>query len=280
MTVKNQDGAALTRLVAVMQQLLAPGGCPWDREQTFNTVKKYVVEEAYEVVDGIEGLGAEGDRPAGPAQALGPDDGPVRALREELGDLLLQVVFLAEMARGRGWFAIDDVVHGIADKLERRHPHVFGDVEVSGSREVLANWEKLKAAEKKDRGTLSGMPRHLPALMYAYRLGEKAGNVGFDWPDARGARAKLDEELAEFDAALERDDRAAQEHELGDVLFSAVNLARKRGLEPEQALKRANGRFEQRFAGVEERARSAGRALSDHSLAELDAYWDQAKKQG
>jgi tetrapyrrole methylase family protein/MazG family protein/ATP diphosphatase len=145
---------------------------------------------------------------------------------------------------------------------------------------VLANWEKLKAAEKQDRGTLGGMPKHLPALMYAFRLGEKAGNVGFDWPDAQGPRAKLDEELAELDAALASGDHAAQEHELGDVLFSVVNLARKRGLEPEQALARANARFATRFAHVEQQARAAGRAVGAHSAEELDGYWREAKRRG
>jgi tetrapyrrole methylase family protein/MazG family protein/ATP diphosphatase len=278
MSVKNQNGASLPRLVAIMQRLLAPEGCPWDREQTFATLKKYVVEEAYEVVDGIDALGDEGEHPDGPAHRLGPDDRAVQELREELGDLLLQVVFLAELARGRGWFGPDDVVAAIADKLERRHPHVFGDVTVSGSAEVLSNWEKLKAAEKKDRGALGGMPKSLPALLYARRLGEKAANVGFDWPDARGPREKITEEVAELDEALAAGDRAAAEHELGDVLFSVVNLARKEGIDPEAALTKANRRFEARFGAVEQRAKQAGRALDSYTLAELDAFWDEAKK--
>lgn len=278
MTVKDQGGATFNRIVDVMRRLLAPDGCPWDREQTFVTLKKYVVEEAHEVVDAIDALGADAEHPAGPAAALGPDDRAVQELREELGDLMLQVVFQAELARSRGWFGIDDVVTAICDKLVRRHPHVFGDVKVSGTGEVLANWEALKAAEKKDRGTLGGMPKGLPALLYAFRLGEKASNVGFDWPDASGPRNKLDEEIAELDAAMAAADPAAVEHELGDLLFSVVNLARKRGIDPEAALKKANGRFERRFTQVEQQARAAGRELRAHSPAELDAYWEQAKK--
>jgi MazG family protein len=277
MRVKDQDGASFTRIVAVMQRLLAPNGCPWDREQTFTTLKKYLVEEAYEVIDAIDGLGREAERPVGPAESLRGDDPAVAELREELGDLLLQVVFQAELARERGWFGPDDVVAAIADKLERRHPHVFGDVKVSGTSEVLANWEKLKATEKKNRGTLAGMPKGLPALQYAFRLGEKASNVGFDWPDARGPRDKVGEELAELDAAVASNDREAVEHEAGDLLFSVVNLCRKRGIDPEEALKKANRRFESRFAAVEQRAKDAGRPLSEHSLAQLDAYWNEAK---
>jgi MazG family protein len=282
MTVKKQTGASLPRLVEIMQRLLAPAGCPWDREQTFTTLKKYVVEEAHEVVDAIDALGPDADHPAGPARALGPNDTAVLELREELGDLLLQVVFQAEMATERGWFGIDDVVAGISEKLERRHPHVFGDVKVSGTEEVLANWEKLKAAEKekKGRGTLSGMPKGLPALLYAYRLGEKAGNVGFDWPDARGPRDKIQEELGELDAALASKDAAAAEHELGDLLFSVVNLARKQGIDPEHALRGANRRFQGRFDAVEARVRAQGRAVSDCTPEELDAHWNEVKKQG
>jgi tetrapyrrole methylase family protein/MazG family protein/ATP diphosphatase len=280
MTVKNQDGSSLARLVAIMQRLLAPDGCPWDREQTFATIKKYVVEEAYEVVDGIDGLGEEAHRPVGPATVLASDDCPVLELREELGDLLLQVVFISELARARGWFGPDDVVAGISDKLERRHPHVFGEVKVSGTDEVLANWEKLKAAEKQGRGVLGGMPKGLPGLLYAFRLGEKASNVGFDWPDARGPREKIDEELAELDAAMASGDRDAMEHELGDVLFSVVNLARKRGIDPEAALRGANRRFETRFNAVEQRAKAEGRAIDSYTLDELDAFWREAKQGG
>lgn len=262
-----------------MRRLLAPDGCPWDREQTFATLKKYVVEEAYEVVDAIDGLGEEAQRPIGPAQSLRPSDRPVEELREELGDLLLQVVFQAELARSRGWFGPDDVVNGVCDKLERRHPHVFGQATVTGTEEVLANWEKLKAAEKSDRGILGGIPRSLPALLYAYRLGEKTSRVGFDWPDARGPRDKITEELSELDAAIEKGDREAIEHELGDVLFSVVNLARKLGVDPEAALHSSNRRFQTRFEAVERQARQSGRSVDSYSLEELDTFWNEAKQQ-
>jgi tetrapyrrole methylase family protein/MazG family protein/ATP diphosphatase len=260
-----------------MQRLLAPDGCPWDREQTFVTLEKYALEEACEVIDAIEALGDDAAHPQGPAKTLKPDDRAVMELREELGDLLLQVVFQSELARTRGWFGPDDVVTAICEKLERRHPHVFGDVKVSGTDEVLSNWERLKAAEKKDRGTLGGMPKSLPALLYAFRLGEKASNVGFDWKDDRGPREKIDEELREVDEASASTDQGALEHEVGDLLFSIVNYARKRGVDPEAALKKANGRFERRFGHVEKAVRASGRAWREHSLDELDAYWEAAK---
>ncbi len=278
MSVKTQDGGTVTRLVTVMQRLLAVDGCPWDREQTFASLKKYAVEEAYEVCDAIDGLGPDGltDVTAG-KPTLGAGAPEVLALREELGDLLLQVVFQSAMAEARGWFGVDDVSAGICDKLERRHPHVFGTTTVSGSGEVLANWEKIKVTEKKDRGVLDGLPRALPALLYALRMGEKAGRVGFDWPDAQGPREKITEELTELDVAITSGDRQAIVDEFGDVLFSVVNLARKLGVDPEEALAGTNKRFAERFRSVEASAKAAGRAIDQHTLAELDAYWDKAK---
>src|SRR5215831_12034729 len=199
-----QDGTTLTRLVGVMRRLLDPGGCPWDREQSFETLRRYVIEEACEVIDAIDG----GDR---------------KALREELGDLLLQVVFQAELARREGSFAIDDVVAGIVDKLVSRHPHVFGHLDAKTADEVLRNWEKIKAQEKKGRGILAGVPRSMPALTRAQRIGEKVARVGFDWEDAKGSRAKLTEEIAELDRAVGHADHAAMEEEIGDALFAIVN---------------------------------------------------------
>lgn len=279
MSVKSQEGAAISRLAAVMNRLLGEGGCPWDRSQTLTSLKRYAVEEAFEVCDAIDDLGPDAERLSIASEAsLAPDDERVKALRDELGDLLLQVVFQSAIAARREWFGLDDVVHAISDKLERRHPHVFGDVKVDGASEVTANWEKLKLAEKKNRAVLDGIPRGLPALLYAARMGDKAARVGFDWPDARGPREKVTEELTELDEAIASGDREHIRDELGDVLFAVVNLARKLDVDPEDSLGRTNRRFASRFRHVEQRARESGRALDEHTLAELDAYWNEAKR--
>ncbi len=280
MSVKAQDGSTVPRLAGIMRRLLAPDGCPWDREQTLVTLKRYAVEEAFEVCDAIDGLGRDAERPVTDTgeRSLDASHPAVEHLREELGDLLLQVVFQSALAEESRWFGLDDVVKGISDKLERRHPHVFGDVKVSGADEVISNWEKLKLAEKKDRGALDGIPRGLPSLLYAARMGDKASRVGFDWPDAKGPREKVTEELGELDEAMAKGDRDAVVHELGDVLFSLVNLARKLGVDPEDALTRTNRRFATRFKGVEARAKAAGKALDACTLAELDAWWNEAKR--
>ena len=259
MQLPDQKGQSLPRLVEIMQRLLSPTGCPWDREQTLATLRPYVVEEAHEVVDAI-------------------DSGSPSELREELGDLLLQIVFQSELARVQGWFGPDDVVDAICDKLVRRHPHVFGDAVVRDSGEVLANWEVIKAEEKRGRGVLEGVPKALPALLRALRVGEKAARVGFDWPDRAGARAKVNEELAELDDALARGDRAAIEHELGDVLFALVSVARKADIDPEAALRATLDRFGQRVRAVETEVASRGQALSALSAAELDVLWEKAKR--
>ena len=242
-----------------MQRLLAPDGCPWDREQTLESLRPYVVEEAHEVVDAI-------DRRA-------PEE-----LREELGDLLLQIVFQAELARAQGWFGPDDVVRAICEKLVRRHPHVFGEQKVSGTAEVLANWEQIKAQEKAGRGVLDGLPKALPALLRAARAGEKAARVGFDWPDLAGARAKVDEELAELDTAMRGADRERMEHELGDVLFALVSVARKLDLDPEAALRGTLDRFGQRVRWVEQHVKEQGQDLAALDAAALDSLWQQAKE--
>src|SRR5580692_12166305 len=182
-----QSGATLPRLVGLMRRLLAPGGCPWDREQTFESLRKYVLEEACEVIDAI-------------------DSGHRDLLKEELGDLLLQVVFEAELARSQAGFSIDDVIAGIVDKLVHRHPHVFGNLMAKDADEVLANWERIKAEEKKSRGILGGVPRSMPALTRAQRIGEKVARVGFDWANQEGSRAKVDEEMRELDEAIARGD--------------------------------------------------------------------------
>lgn len=280
MSVKAQDGASLPRLAGIMRRLLAPQGCPWDREQTLTTLKRYAIEEAHEVCEAIDGLGVDAKRTVTDTSptALGPADEAVLHHREELGDLLFQVVFQTGLASTWGWFGLDDVVAGISDKLERRHPHVFGDAVAGTADEVIANWEKIKLAEKQNRRVLDGVPKGLPALAFATRIGDKAARVGFDWPDAAGPRAKVDEELRELDEAMAAGDRERMTDELGDVLFSLVNLARKAGLDPEEALARTNRRFVKRFAGVEARAKADGRPLDAHSLAELDAYWNAAKR--
>jgi tetrapyrrole methylase family protein/MazG family protein len=257
-----QTGAEVTKLVGLMQRLLAPDGCPWDREQTLETLVPYLVEETYEVVDALA-------------------DGDVDDHREELGDLLLQIVFQSELRFGEGKFGIDDVARGIVGKLVRRHPHVFGDVVAKDADAVLANWAKLKAEEKAEKGkhgALHGVPKSAPALLRATRSGEKASAVGFDWPDAEGPRAKVDEELREFDEARRAGDRDEMQRELGDLLFATVNLARKLNLDAEQALRDATDRFASRFGHLERTLAGQGRAVSDASAKEQDALWEEAKR--
>jgi MazG family protein len=262
--VDEQDGTTLVRLVAVMRRLLAPGGCPWDREQTLETLRKYVLEEACEVIDAID----SGDR---------------EGLREELGDLLLQVVFQAELLRTEGRFAIDDVIASIVEKLVARHPHVFGDAKAATADEVLTNWERLKAKEKKGRGVLDGVPRSLPALVRAQRIGEKVSRVGFDWKDAHGSMEKVREELGELDRAIAGGNTKEQEEELGDLLFAIVNLARHLDLDAEAALRGTIAKFTTRFAHVEKRVAERHGGWGDANakklpLETLDAYWEEAKK--
>src|SRR5262245_25862759 len=268
--VSEQNGETYPSLVALMRRLLAPDGCPWDREQDYRSLRRYVLEEACEVIDAI-------------------DAGDFRQLEEELGDLALQVVFLGELARRDGKFGPDDVVRGIVEKLVRRHPHVFGDVSVEGADEVLRNWEQIKANEKRDRGVLDGVPRSLPALQRAQRMGEKVSRVGFDWPDSRGSRDKVSEEIRELDQAIASNDKARVEAELGDLLFALVNLARHQGVDAEMALRGTADRFAGRFAHVEKRVKERhggwprgedGKPSRGLPLEVMDGYWDEAKKQG
>jgi MazG family protein len=257
-----QTGAEVTKLVGLMQRLLAPDGCPWDREQTLETLVPYLVEETYEVVDALADGGADDHR-------------------EELGDLLLQIVFQSELRFTEGKFGIDDVARGIVAKLVHRHPHVFGDVVAKDADAVLANWAKLKAKEKAKKGkhgALDGVPKSAPALLRATRSGEKAGAVGFDWPDAEGPRGKIDEELREFDEARGGGDRARMQEELGDLLFATVNLARKLGLDAEQALRDATDRFARRFGHLERTLAAQGRAVADAPPDEQDRLWEAAKR--
>lgn len=266
-----QNGQTFPRLVELMQRLLAPDGCPWDRKQSFATLRKYVLEEVCEVIDAIDG----GDR----------DE-----LRGELGDLLLQVVFQAELGRKERAFGPDDVIAGICEKLVRRHPHVFSDLSVEDADEVLRNWEAIKLQEragtkKAKESMLSGVPRSLPALVRAQRIGEKVQRVGFDWPDTAGSRTKVTEEIRELDEAIASGDADAIEAELGDVFFALVNLARHVHVDAEGALRRTIDKFGARFAHVEERVREEHGGFPDTSkglpqlpLEVLDRYWEQAKQ--
>lgn len=252
-------GAAFERLVGLMARLRAEDGCPWDRAQTLASLRPYLIEEAYEVLHAVDG-------------------GRVEEHQEELGDLLLQVVFQAEIRRQEGTFDAADVAHGIADKLVRRHPHVFGDTTAAGPKDAWARWEEMKQREKVGRSVLSGVPRDLPALLRAQRVTEKAANVGFDWPDLAGPLAKVKEELAELEQALEAKDRARIESELGDALFSLVNVARFAEVAAEDALRGTVERFSRRFAHVERQLFAAGKTPKQATLAEMDAFWNEAKQ--
>jgi len=241
-----------------MARLRAPGGCPWDREQNFDTIKPYLLEEAYEVFDAID----QRDWPG---------------LAEELGDLMLQAVFFAQMASEEGKFQIDDSLDAISEKLIRRHPHVFGDGAAKTSDDVKRRWDEIKADEKKEKGKLpqgrlDAVPRNLPALVEAQQISSKAAAVGFDWEHPGQVLDKLDEELRELAAARETETPAEVEGELGDVLFVLVNLARKLKVDPEQALRKTNAKFRKRFAYLEKHA-----ALPGATLDQMEALWQEAK---
>jgi MazG family protein len=247
-------------LVKLMTTLRGPNGCPWDRKQTLPDLKPFVIEEAYEVVDAID----QDDR---------------RALNEELGDLMLQAVFIAELTREEGTFDIYDSITAIHDKLVRRHPHVFGDVEAGNAETVLVNWEKLKQDERKaeNKSVLSGVPQSMPALLKASRLTEKAARVGFDWRRTEDVFDKLDEEIGELREAVANGDQAHIHEELGDLLFTIANIARKVNVNPEEALQSTNRKFMRRFASMETQVRERGQNLDQLQLEEMDRLWDEAK---
>jgi MazG family protein len=247
-------------LVHLMTTLRGPGGCPWDRKQTLPDLKPFIIEEAYEVVDAID----RNDR---------------AALLEEIGDLLLEAVFVAEVTREEGSFDIYDSITAIHDKLVRRHPHVFGDVEAKDAEQVLVNWEKLKNEERRseNKSLLAGVPQALPALHKATRLTEKAARVGFDWRRTEDIFEKLDEEIGELRAAIASGDKQEVEHEIGDLLFTIGNIARKMDVNAEEALQHSNRKFTRRFEAIERAARESGRNLDQLSLEEMDALWDDAK---
>ncbi len=291
-------GERFERAVEIMARLRAPGGCPWDREQTFDTIKPYTLEETYEVLEAI-------------------DNRDWHELTGELGDLLLQVLFYSEMASEEGHFSINDVLDRLSNKLVDRHPHVFGDVKADTPAEVLRNWEALKAEEKKKRleagggkkaeqgdnqeSVLAGVSSRMPALLEAHKLSSRAAHVGFDWPEIEGLFAKLEEEAEELRAELTDvplkgpqtgrgvagsgkpqlppELRARAEDEVGDLFFVLVNIARYLGLDPESSLKKTNRKFKRRFQWMEERLRASGRGPQQASMEELEELWQQAKQQ-
>jgi len=253
----------IEKLLEVMRSLRDPDtGCPWDVAQDFSTIAPYTIEEAYEVADAIERKDF--------------DD-----LRSELGDLLFQVVFYAQMAGERGYFDFDDVAEGIAEKLTRRHPHVFGSAEERAIGQVEGGWEEIKERERADSGdesALAGVVKGLPALKRAQKLGKRASRVGFDWPDTAGVNQKIHEELDELDAAVGTRDAGRIEDELGDVLFAVVNLARHLDIDPEKALTVSNYKFERRFRAMEANLGAAGLDIRKLTLEELDQHWRKAKQ--
>lgn len=251
-------------LVDIMTKLRGPGGCPWDHEQTHETLIPYLIEEAYEVIDAIERKNK-------------------KDLCEELGDLLLQVVFHAQVAKDENNFTIEDVVTSISEKMIRRHPHVFGDTNVSGSDEVVKNWEQIKKSEKDSQGKsgslFDSVPRSLPALMQSYKLSKKASKVGFDWKHTGPVIEKIEEEVAELKEALANGDKTHIEHEVGDVFTSIANLCRFIKVEPELSLQKANNRFRERFKKMEEKIALRGHVMENLTEEQWTALWDEAKRE-
>jgi MazG family protein len=258
-----QPGASLARLVEIMDRLLGPGGCPWDREQTLDTLRPFLVEETYEVLD-----------------AMVRDNADDHC--EELGDLMMQIVFQAALRREQGTFGIDDVVDSISDKLIRRHPHVFADAAgVDTPEKVLAQWDEIKDKEKAEKGTkkrvLDGIPPG-PALARAQKIGSRCGKVGFDWPGWEGSFAKVEEEVSEVLGAVKAQDAREVHAELGDLLLAVVNLSRKLGVDAENALLDATQRFKDRFEIVEDKLAERGKTPQQSNLEEMDSLWNEAKK--
>jgi MazG family protein len=253
---KSEPGEAFARLVEIMARLRAPGGCPWDREQNFDTIKPYLLEETYEVMDAIDSRDWKG-------------------LAEELGDLLLQSVFFAQMASEEGHFDIRDSLEAINSKLIRRHPHVFAEGDAKTSDDVKRKWDEIKKAEKPaKKGLLTGVPRTLPALVEAQQISSRAATAGFDWENVEQVFDKLKEEVGELHAAASPDEK---EDELGDILFVIVNIARFLKVDPEQALRRTNAKFRRRFSHVEQ---GLGKPLQEATIAEMEALWQAAKQSG
>ncbi|MBI5509163.1 MAG: nucleoside triphosphate pyrophosphohydrolase [Deltaproteobacteria bacterium] len=256
-------GAAFTRLCAIMARLRAPGGCPWDKAQTLDSLKPYLIEEAYETLEALE-------------------EGVAAKHCEELGDLLLQIVFQAEICNETGRFDAAAVAGGIATKLERRHPHVFGEVQVQGAAGALLSWETVKATERAaGESRLHGVPKTMPALLRAYRTGEKAAAIGFDWPDSHAVALKVEEEWKELNEVVDSDaadKQARSAEELGDLLFALSSYARHLGVDPEAALRAATDKFAGRFRYVETRLKETGHVKGKVAPELLDALWNEAKK--
>ena len=247
-------------MIKIMSALRGEKGCPWDREQTMESLKPFIVEEAYEVLEAIDEKNPE-------------------AVKEELGDLLFQIVFQCQIAKEKGEFEMSDVIEKIGRKMIARHPHVFGDADYRTSAEVLVHWEAQKKLEGKQRESLlEGVPKTLPSLLRAHRLQDRASRVGFDWDKIDDVMKKLDEEIGEFREAMEKKQEDAIEEELGDVLFMLVNISRFIGVNPEDALRKTISKFISRFRYIEMAAADSGRKLADMTLAEMDALWDEAKE--
>lgn len=253
-------GTELDKLLAIMAKLRGPDGCPWDREQTMTTLRPFVLEEAHELVDAIQ-------------------EGETDAIREELGDLLLEVVFVTQIANEAGQFTMADVARGIREKLVRRHPHVFSSTPATNAGEALERWEAIKAGEKPERrSVLDGVPRSLPALSRAAKLSKRAANAGFDWESSDEIRDKIEEELDELDEARRSQNTDAIHEEVGDLLFAMVNLARHASTDAELALSDANKKFSKRFRHIETELASQGRTVEETSMDELERLWQEAKK--
>ncbi len=250
-------GNELEQLMKIMDRLLGPQGCPWDREQTHESLIRYLIEESYEVIDAIQ-------------------SGAMNKLKEELGDLLLQVVFHAALAEREGFFNLTDVIQTVSSKMIDRHPHVFSSMKLNTSDDVMEHWETFKRREEK-RTVLEGIPKMLPALMRAEKLQEKASRVGFDWPQVDGAIEKFKEEIEEFKQAQKYEQ---QVEEIGDILFALVNIGRMKQIEMEQTLQAANDKFSRRFNYIEEKISAEGKVFEETGLEEMDLLWDEAKAKG
>lgn len=265
MEPKRHIGGSFEELVEIMKKLRAPGGCPWDRKQTLDTLKEYVIEESYELIDAI-------------------DSRDEKNICEECGDLLLQIVFIAQIAAENDWFDVQAIIESLCDKLKRRHPHVFGDLKVRDSEEVRRNWDMIKLQEreskKEEPSRLTGIPRSMPALLRAYAIQERAAKTGFDWEKGNldPIWSKIDEEIRELRKALDEGNAGEVKEEIGDLLFAVVNLSRHIGVNPEEALQGANEKFSARFRFIEESVEGKGRSFDEYSLDELETLWQSAKK--